>query len=155
MKKRGSGFGVRDSGSVISNVKSQIVVKTSDHCATPDWLYKALDAEFHFDLDPCPLFGHEAQDGLAVNWDGKRVFCNPPYSKIKPWVEKALRSRALTVFLLPQRFDAAWGHLLWDSGAEIRIYRRGIKFELKAGRQASPFAGSMVVIVRRFDLLSP
>lgn len=35
------------------------MIKPNDHCATPDWLYKALDAEFRFDLDVCPLHGED------------------------------------------------------------------------------------------------
>ena len=52
----------------------------SDRHATPRALYDALNAEFGFTFDPCPLDGKE--DGLAplfVNWGGHRVFCNPPY----------------------------------------------------------------------------
>ena len=29
------------------------------------------------------------QDGLAQSWAGERVWCNPPYSAIAPWVAKA------------------------------------------------------------------
>ena len=28
-------------------------------------------------------------DGLSKSWAGERVFCNPPWSDIYPWVEKA------------------------------------------------------------------
>ena len=27
----------------------------SDDWATPSWIYDQLDAEFHFNFDPCPL----------------------------------------------------------------------------------------------------
>ena len=40
----------------------------SEHWATPKAVYAALDAEFHFDYDPCPL--HSEADGLQVNWGG-------------------------------------------------------------------------------------
>jgi len=75
--------------------------KVNDHWRTPEWLYKALDLEFRFDLDPCPLDPHPKIDGLLLDWTGKRVFCNPPYSNILPWIQKALCSNALTVLLLP------------------------------------------------------
>lgn len=39
-----------------------------DHQATPKNLYDALDQEFHFDFDPCPLHGEEKFDGLQVDW---------------------------------------------------------------------------------------
>jgi hypothetical protein len=39
----------------------------------------------HGAADPRPL----ALDGLAQPWAGERVWCNPPYSNIEPWVQKA------------------------------------------------------------------
>ena len=50
----------------------------SDHWQTPQWLYDKLDAEFHFDFDPCPI--HANFDGLSVPW-GKSNFINPPYNR--------------------------------------------------------------------------
>jgi hypothetical protein len=49
-------------------------------------------------------------DGLAQSWDGERVWCNPPYSDIRPWVEKAWDSNAeLVVMLLPaNRTEQGW-----------------------------------------------
>ena len=47
----------------------------SDRWATPRDVYQALDDEFCFDFDPCPLDGTE--DGLATlytRWDGRRWF---------------------------------------------------------------------------------
>lgn len=44
----------------------------------------AADEESHW----APRWFGVEQDGLAQHWHG-RVWCNPPYSDIKPWVEKA------------------------------------------------------------------
>ena len=41
---------------------------SNDHQSTPRDLYDALDAEFHFDFDPCPLHGEENFNGLTVEW---------------------------------------------------------------------------------------
>lgn len=47
---------------------------THDNWATPKDLYDKLDARFHFDFDPCPLFGKEnGFDGLSVDWGGGNV----------------------------------------------------------------------------------
>jgi len=120
-----------------------------DHCATPEWLYKALDAEFRFDLDPCPLTVSPQRDGLALDWTGRRVFCNPPYSKIEPWVQKAFDSQALTVFLVPGRIDAKWSRILREGGATLRPFCRTVNFEGLDGKRHKPMGGSMVAIVNR------
>jgi phage N-6-adenine-methyltransferase len=102
---------------------------TSDERVTPQWLYDALDAEFHFVLDAaataenaktrryCSL---DACDGLGTSWArlcepevgdvwvGTRphVWCNPPYSRgsILQWCAKAEREASegvTTAMLLP------------------------------------------------------
>lgn len=49
----------------------------SDNWATPKAFYDALDSEFHFDYDPCPLNG---TGGLEGDWKS-RDYINPPYSR--------------------------------------------------------------------------
>lgn len=74
-------------------------LKTSDSCewATPQDFYDRLNDEFHFTLDPCATaqntkckkFYTKEQDGLAQDWTGETVFCNPPYGKtIWEWCKK-------------------------------------------------------------------
>ena len=115
---------------------------------TPQYVYDALHAEFHFDLDPCPLDG--TQDGLArlfTEWRGHRVFCNPPYGSkaITEWLERAKES-ILAVYLIPARTDTRWFHdLVLPQASEIRFLRGRLKFG-KATTSA-PFP-SMVVIFR-------
>ena len=46
---------------------------------TPKDVYSALDAEFHFDFDPCSTYPIMF-DGLAVEW-GRSHFINPPFEK--------------------------------------------------------------------------
>jgi phage N-6-adenine-methyltransferase len=58
----------------------------------------------------CKRFYSPADDGLAQSWDGERVWCNPPYSSIEPWVAKAWASAAeLVVMLVPaNRTEQGW-----------------------------------------------
>jgi hypothetical protein len=133
-------------------------MKWSKHTsyATPQYLRDALETEFGFDLDPCPLnpdFDPAVhQDGLKLDWHGHRVFCNPPWDTIMPWVEKAFASKALTVFLLPARTDTAWFHLLKDSGAEIRLFRKRVHFLRDGiGGNKAPTDGTMVAVVRHMN----
>ena len=52
---------------------------STDLWATPRKVFEALDAEFHFDLDPCAVpenakcarFFTPEQDGLAQDWGGR------------------------------------------------------------------------------------
>jgi len=62
----------------------------SVHWATPAHVYDALNAEFHFTLDPCATkenakcakFYTKADDGLSKDWSGERVFMNPQPMKM-------------------------------------------------------------------------
>ncbi len=77
---------------------------------TPPDVYAALDAEFHFDLDPCPLNEAWTVDGRSLSWSRRRVYCNPPYGKeIGTWLAKA-READVAVYLLPARTDTRWWH---------------------------------------------
>jgi phage N-6-adenine-methyltransferase len=59
-----------------------------------------------------------ASGGLELRWAPARVWCNPPYSEIAPWIEKAHREfarGALVVMLLPaNRTEQGW----WQRGVE-------------------------------------
>jgi len=70
--------------------------------ATPQDFFNKLDAEFHFDLDPCSTHENakcarhftKEDDGLSKEWTGS-VFCNPPYGRVlKNWVKKAYETFA-------------------------------------------------------------
>jgi site-specific DNA-methyltransferase (adenine-specific) len=117
--------------------------------ATPQAVYDQLNAEFHFDLDPCPLNG--SQDGLArlfTEWRGKRVFVNPPYTRagFRQWLERG-READLAVFLIPARTDTSWFHdLVLPYASEIRFIQGRLKF----GNATSPAPfPSMIVVFRK------
>lgn len=48
---------------------------------TPPELYAELDAEFHFDFDPCPYPKPDDFDGLTCEW-GESNYVNPPFGSI-------------------------------------------------------------------------
>lgn len=125
--------------------------------ATPWELFRQLDAEFHFNLDPCSTHENakcadhftKAEDGLLQDLGGKRVFCNPPYGRELPkWIRKAhdeAEKGALVVMLIPARTDTRAFHDYIYHNAEIRFIRGRIKFgDAKA---SAPFP-SMLVIFR-------
>jgi len=129
-----------------------------DNWATPKEVYDKLDAEFHFDFDPCPLNLGEItleNDGLLKDW-GKSNFVNPPYSrKLKEgFIKKALQERErgnTSVLLLPVSTSTKIFHEIILPNAEIRFWRGRINF-LANGIQNDKYkAGqmdSMIVIFR-------
>lgn len=124
----------------------------SAHWPTPRSVYDALNAEFGFTFDPCPLDDSATagtplwnKDGLSRSWAGERVFCNPPYGRgVDRWLAKA-REAILSVFLLPSRTDTRWWHDYAMKADEIRFLRGRLKFgDAKAG---APFP-SVVLVYR-------
>jgi len=99
-----------------------------------------LHERFEFTIDAAasahntklPRFYTAEDDGLAQDWSGERVWCNPPYSSIEPWVEKAHGVGAeLVVMLLPaNRTEQGW----WQR--HVEPYRRAgtLEVEFLSGR---------------------
>lgn len=91
-----------------------------DGLATDPEFFGALDKRFHFTVDvaaserntKCERFFDRESDGLAQPWTGETVWCNPPYSTIRPWLEKAWEespSCPAIVMLLPSnRTEQKW-----------------------------------------------
>lgn len=106
--------------------KRRGVADDIDDRETPDCVYGPLHGEFAFTLDGaashqntkavryCTLDGFwiknsaggheqlETGSGLTYSWAGERVFVNPPFSVLRPWVEKAWDDAAsVACVLLP------------------------------------------------------
>lgn len=90
---------------------------------TPQSFFDELNDEFHFTLDSCALphnakcerFYTPEQDGLSQDWEGERVFCNPPYGRsIYNWIRKcsieSKKPNTLVVALIPVRTDTKYFH---------------------------------------------
>lgn len=97
----------------------------------------------------CARYFTYQDDGLRQSWAGERVWCNPPYSRIGHWVEKAWREHEHTdgiAMLLPaNRTEQGW----WQQMVEP--YR---------DREGSPLAvtflpGRMRFIQAGFDRIGP
>ena len=135
-----------------------IFSSNTDLWATPIAFYKELDERFHFTLDPCSTDeNHKCEkyftketNGLAQDWGGERVFCNPPYgSEIKHWVKKCYEESrkpdTLVVMLIPARTDTAYFHDYIYHKAELEFVRGRLHFN--EAKQGAPFP-SMVVIFK-------
>lgn len=126
----------------------------TDQWATPQDFFDELNAEFHFDLDPCAdetnhkteKYYTKEDDGLSQDWSGQRVFCNPPYGrKIGDWVEKAFREgtkdNTIVVLLIPARTDTKYFHDYILHRSEIRFVKGRLKFGGGYSRRTVPVNG--------------
>lgn len=106
---------------------------------TPNWLIRALE---DFDLDPCCPDGGmpwrtasemitKSQNGLLADWEGKRVWLNPPYGKeawpfFKKMVERKTGGGIALVFA---RTDTSlWQELIFPHATAILFLRGRLRF---------------------------
>lgn len=136
----------------------------SDEWATPQAFFDKLNAIYNFTLDPCASFSNHkcekyysiGDDGLSHDWTGEVVFCNPPYSNIRAWVEKSITYIGKTipttiVMLIPARTDTFWFHsYIWSeakgmpyTGIEVNFIRGRLKFG--DNLNSAPFPSMLVV----------
>ncbi|WP_210487353.1 phage N-6-adenine-methyltransferase [Pantoea ananatis] len=111
-----------------------------DSWRTPPELFAGINAEFRFcgdvaasadnTLHHCYLT--EKQDALQADWikhfGGGFVWCNPPYSSITPWVEKANQeciNGIGTVMLVPADTSVGWFNLARQACTEVRFITGG------------------------------
>ncbi len=138
-------------------VNKALFTSNSDEWETPADFFEKLNSEFSFTLDPCANSDNHKCDkfytvkdnGLLQKWGGHRVFCNPPYSDISKWVEKAFRESrndyTIVVLLIPARTDTRYFHDFILNRAEIRFVKGRLKFG--QSKNCAPFP-SMIVIFR-------
>jgi site-specific DNA-methyltransferase (adenine-specific) len=132
-------------------------VDQKDLWETPQHIFKKLDKEFDFDLDPCctketakcEYFYTPEDDGLKRSWKGLTVFCNPPYSRgnIDLWVKKcyeeSLYDETIVVALLPVSTSADWWHKNIVGKASLRFVERRIRFV--GAPYTAPFSSVIVI----------
>lgn len=115
-----------------------------DDRATAPEVFGPLHDRFGFSIDvaalshnaKCERYCTPQENGLVQPWAGERVWCNPPYSNIEPWLEKAwsewrLGTVDLIVMLLPaNRTEQGW----WQR--QVEAFRRagGVRVEFLPGR---------------------
>lgn len=124
------------------NHPQQVARDDVDDRAMPPSDFAPLQIRFRFTLDAAaaphnaklPRFFTAADNGLVQSWADERVYCNPPYSDIAPWVRKAWdEPTAMVVMLLPaNRTEQSW----WQDHIEPQRDREGsrLRVEFLRGR---------------------
>lgn len=133
-----------------------------DTYATPQSVFDYFDREFSFDFDVCAedsTAKHACYytieiDALVQDWS-KRVsvaWCNPPYSNIKPWVDKAIEQQAkgvTTVMFVMCDPSVGWFKKALSKCSEVRFIIGGrISFEMDGKPAKGNNKGSKVLIFR-------
>ena len=146
-----------------------------DSWETPQWLFDWLDKKYRFNLDVAAteknrkcldhmeVDNSEGRDcGLKFPWlpwnflkghgNFSRVFCNPPYSNIMPWLVKAKSeveedNCEVAVFILPQDLSTKWGKFCVENASKIIILVGGrVQFIAPEGvKSSSNTKGTMIV----------
>ena len=129
----------------------------TDLWSTPQDLFDKYNAIYHFETDVCALhenakckrFFTPEMDGLKQEWTGV-CWCNPPYGRqIGMWVEKAVKSFATVVMLLPARTDTRWFHDWCLPYGKIEFLRGRLKFG--GCENSAPFPSMVVVFQADFE----
>lgn len=133
----------------LNHPQQQAVDYVDDRAIDPQF-WSQLDDRFHFTIDVAASAENARHaryytaddDGLAQSWAGERVWCNPPYSDIAPWIVKTWHSGAeLVVMLLPaNRTEQNWWQNLIepyrDRGGHLTIeFLRGRLRFLRPGER--------------------
>ena len=126
----------------------------SNEWRTPNDLYRRLNKEFKFTLDPCSTTLNalcfknytENDNGLIQDWSNETVFMNPPYGRaIGKWIKKAYEESlkgSTVVCLIPSRTDTVWWHDYCVRG-EIRFIKGRLKFS--NSKTSAPFPSAIVI----------
>jgi phage N-6-adenine-methyltransferase len=117
------------------NHPQQVASDDVDDRRTPSDFFNGLHAERHFTVDAAasienallPQFWTRETDGLAQSWAEHRIWCNPPFSHLEPWIIKAWsemlgRCESVTMLLPANRCEQGF----WQQ--YIEPYRDGQPF---------------------------
>ena len=115
--------------------------KDTDERETPRELFDFLTARYgHLRLDVCATRENSKcsdwytveSNGLDDSW-WQPWWCNPPYSGIAAWVEKAKTATAPGLMLVPLAAETEWWREAWSTATECAFLSPRVQF-LKDGR---------------------
>ena len=136
-----------------------------DTYETPMNVFNYFNDQYDFDVDicaqdhtaKCANYLTKEQDALSKSWcfEGDRIWCNPPYSDIKPWIEKAIEAKSdgsLVVMLVMADQSVGWFKRALSEVNEIVIVTGGrLSFNANGVPQKGNNKGSMLLVFRPHD----
>jgi hypothetical protein len=121
---------------------------TSDDYYTPAWLFEDMGVEFDMDVAsppggvpwiPAKRFLTMADDGLSTPWEGF-VWCNPPYSKPAPWLDR-MTEHGDGIILVPADLSSSAYYRAFENAGWLHVPRGRIQF-VNGG--ATPFTTVLI-----------
>lgn len=126
---------------------------STDAWFTPPHVFTALGLRFDVDVAappggvpwvPADSHYSELDDGLLQPWHG-RVWCNPPYSNPRPWIER-LSVHGDGVALLPADTATSWWHDYVSTGGGFCFIKGRLRFvRASRGLETSAWFPSVLV----------
>ena len=97
----------------------------------------------------CPKGYTREDNSLEQNWDNiENGWCNPPYSRIGPWIDKACRMKNSRVsFLLPASTSTKWFYKASQASFRWYLFNGRIEFLPPEGIKASTPRGDNVLFL--------
>lgn len=137
--------------------------QNKDQYATPQKLFDKLNREFEFSFDICAQpetakcypFLTENDDALSKLWyslvvPNDYIWCNPPYSNITPWIEKAAEAQVNgvgVVMLVMCDPSVGWFKRAIETVSEVRFIIGGRVSFVKDGEpQKGNNKGSVIFV---------
>lgn len=128
----------------------------TDEWLTPPGIIDALGGSGSFGLDPCsPLerpwatAQHHltvADDGLDSPWDG-RVWLNPPYSDVEPWMQRLAEHGRGTALVFARCETTWWFRWVWPHADAMLFLAGRLSFHRPDGTAAAHNSGGPSVLI--------
>ena len=146
--------------------KSNTPGEIRDLWQTPKFVFNHYNKRFDFGMDVAASkentfvelnYWTEKDDALNQNWSVWGNWCNPPYSNIMPWVEKAIgemKQGCLTVMLIPADTSVKWFKKAFDNCTECHFISGRLSF-INAETQKPVSGNNKGSVVFIFDPKSP
>lgn len=130
---------------------------------TPPSIIKSLG---DFDLDPCSPINRPwdtakkhfnvNDDGLAQNWGGQRVWCNPPYgSKTHLWLEKCAQNGNAIALVFARTETKMFFDYVWNAAHAVCFIERRIQFLTIDGKKKGSAGAPSVLIAYGQNNIKP
>lgn len=137
------------------NTSFERIQNGKDEWLTPKYIIDALGS---FDLDPCSPINRPwdtakkhytiEDDGLSQDWDGKRVFMNPPYgNQTGKWLKKLSEHGNGIALIFARTETKMFFDCIWNKADAIMFLKGRLRFYDIDGTKGNFNAGAPSCLV--------